>query len=258
MVQLARLRTRGEAARHGGRSGPARSSAPRRGRLAFAHVRASIRAMASDPLVVLVVAAVIGGLVAFAVLLLAGVGVVRWLRLPQELPEIPRFEPPPPPLRAHPDRAAARAVAARQAELRQLFARGLGICQATQQCQEMLGAVEGLSGLDGALRDPALAELRRSSATSAGALTVADQALRQLDEELRGAPAADAAPIPAIAATAAIVDQQALAAQGALASARAAVQALPDLTGRRRLWLMLALLAVMVAWVAAMALITRR
>ncbi len=218
--------------------------------------------MASDPLVVLVVAGVIGGLVAFAVLLLAGAGVVRWLRLPQELPEIPRFEPPPPPLRVHPDRAAARVAAARQAELRQIFARGLGICHAAQQCHELLGGVEALTGLDAALRDPALTELRRCSATSSAALTVADQSLRELDQTLRGAPAtapaAGAAPVADIAAVAAVVDQQALAAQGALAAARAAVQALPDLTGRRRLWLMLALLAVMVAWVVAMALITKR
>jgi hypothetical protein len=216
--------------------------------------------MPNDPLVALyAVAAVIGGLLAFAALLLAGVGVVRRLALPQELPEGPRFEPPPPPLRARPDRAAAREAAVRQEALRALYARGLPILRSAQQCHELLGAAEGVAGVDPAVKTTALAELQRSAATAAAAATAADQALRQLDQELRRVPGPDAAGLAAAATAASVcVDQQALAAQGALAAARAAAAALPDLQGRRRLWLMLGLLAVMVAWVVAMALITRR
>ena len=76
--------------------------------------------------VVLVTAAIIVALLVFAGLLLFGTGLVRWLRLPTDLPEGPRFEPPAPtpvddPAGA-PERAAAQAlVAARGTRARALW-----------------------------------------------------------------------------------------------------------------------------------------
>ncbi len=65
--------------------------------------------------VVLVTVAVVAALLLFAGLLLFGTGLVRWLALPTDLPEGPRFEPPPP--TPTDDRTGATARAAAQAEV---------------------------------------------------------------------------------------------------------------------------------------------
>ena len=68
--------------------------------------------MTGDPVVV--VMAVSAALIVFSLVLLGGARLVRLLGLPQDLPEGPRFEPPPPPILATADRAQARAVRAAQ------------------------------------------------------------------------------------------------------------------------------------------------
>jgi len=60
--------------------------------------------------VVLVTGAIIAALLVFAGMLLLGVAIVRWLKLPTDLPEGPRFEPPPPDLIEDPAGAAERAA----------------------------------------------------------------------------------------------------------------------------------------------------
>jgi hypothetical protein len=65
-----------------------------------------------------VMGAVAAALMVFGGALLAGSRLVRCLRLPQDLPDGPRFSPPPPPVLELPDRVRAAAVRATQ-ELRQ-------------------------------------------------------------------------------------------------------------------------------------------
>jgi hypothetical protein len=77
-------------------------------------------AMPSDPVVVVI--AVSAALMVFSLILLGGVRLVRLLGLPQDLPEGPRFEPPPPPLLAVADRAQAQAVRANQVHHHARFA----------------------------------------------------------------------------------------------------------------------------------------
>ncbi len=60
--------------------------------------------------VVLITGAIVAALLVFAGMLLLGVAIVRWLRLPTDLPEGPRFEPPPPDLVEDPAGAADRAA----------------------------------------------------------------------------------------------------------------------------------------------------
>lgn len=63
------------------------------------------------------------GLLAFAGMLQLGVLIVRWLKLPQDLPEGTRYSPPAPPLVDRQSPEAARATAALQDRRRGLFAR---------------------------------------------------------------------------------------------------------------------------------------
>lgn len=58
--------------------------------------------------------AVVAALLVFAVVVVGGRWLVQRLRLPTDLPEGPRFEPPPPPAVDRCDPAAARAAAAIQ------------------------------------------------------------------------------------------------------------------------------------------------
>lgn len=70
-----------------------------------------------------VVGGVMVGLLAFGGMLLLGVAIVRWLKLPQDLPEGARYSPPAPPMVDSQTPEAARATAALQDRRRGLFAR---------------------------------------------------------------------------------------------------------------------------------------
>lgn len=62
-------------------------------------------------------------LLAFAGMLQLGVLIVRWLKLPQDLPEGARYSPPAPPMVDRQSPEAARATAALQDRRRGVFAR---------------------------------------------------------------------------------------------------------------------------------------
>ncbi len=98
------------------------------------------------------------GLLAFGGMLLLGVAIVRWLKLPQDLPEGARYSPPAPPLRDVQSPEDARATAALQDRRRGLFARA-----------------QALHGRG----DAAIADL----ALEPAALDRADTALRALEHE---------------------------------------------------------------------------
>ena len=104
-----------------------------------------------------VIGGVMVGLLAFGGMLLLGVAIVRWLKLPQDLPEGARYSPPAPPMVDVQTREAARATAALQDRRRSLFARAQ--------------ALQGKG--DGAITDLPL---------EAAALDRADAALRNLEE----------------------------------------------------------------------------
>ncbi len=74
-----------------------------------------------------VIGGVVGALLAFSAMLLGGLRLVRWLGLPQDLPEGARYSPPAPPLRPAGDPASARVVAGFQARRRALYARARAV-----------------------------------------------------------------------------------------------------------------------------------
>lgn len=74
-----------------------------------------------------IVGGVIAGLLIFSAMLLGGLRLVRWLGLPQDVPEGAHYSPPAPPLRAAGNAAEAQAVAALQARRRALYARARAI-----------------------------------------------------------------------------------------------------------------------------------
>lgn len=210
--------------------------------------------MPADPqLVFVAMAVVIGGLLLFVALLFAGLGVVRLLKLPQELPEGPRFEPPPPPARSGGDRVEARRVAERQARLRQVYAQAHDAVRAGWSCRELRSACV-LSAGDERMRQ-AGEILARTSATARTAAEAAEALLTDCDKRLR----ADHAALsdPDIAALGETLAGHAVTAQGALSEARRATEGLVGDGGRRRILLMLVALAVMVVWIVLMQLLRK-
>jgi hypothetical protein len=210
--------------------------------------------MPFDPaLVNLVMAALVGGLVLFASLLLFGTRLVRWLKLPQDLPEGPRFEPPPPPAVARGDRARAAQTAAAQARLAALYADAHAVVRAAAACQDLHHQVSTSGPQEQFVA--AAAVTGRTSATAVNAANAVEMALMACDRRLRGDRAAVGD--EELAALARTISGHALTAQGALAEARLAVAPLPD-GGNRRLILLVLLLVVMIAWVVAMQTLLRR
>jgi hypothetical protein len=216
--------------------------------------------MPDDPsLVTLAVLSVIGGLAAFAVLLLAGVRLVRWLALPQDLPDLLRFEPPPPPLRATGDAAAARVAAERQGRLRAAFARGLEAQRCALRCHELQVALDQAAasgtGPDGEALRAAAATGARAAATARAAAGAADQLAGDAGRRHRAV--AEGLDDAAILALDQALAAQAVTATGALAEAEAAAARLSDADGRRRIWVMLMVLGALLAWVVAMQVLLR-
>jgi hypothetical protein len=203
----------------------------------------SISAMHADPETLFaVVAAMVGGLMGFAVLLLAGVALVHALRLPQDLPDGPRFEPPPPPLQPRGERGLALKAAQRQAVVAALYARARELEHGGRECQALMGALATAPVQAGA--SAGLAQ-RLQAATEACAAVAT--AMRAFDGSLRAAPLSDAGSEAFAAALAAREPEV----QDALAAARkvAADPAAPG-PGRHRLLLLFAFLLL---WLAALA-----
>jgi hypothetical protein len=206
--------------------------------------------MQADPqTLIAVVVALVGGLLAFAILLLAGVALVHALRLPQDLPDGPRFEPPPPPLRARGEVQGARQAAQRQAAVAALYAHARDLDLQERECQ----ALAALAAPAGAPRPPpAVAVPAAQLQAAAEACAAAQGALRAFDQRLRGAPAADAgndALAAELAACAPVVGE-------ALAAARALAAAAPAAGPPRRRLLLLA--AFLLLWLAALAVLLWR
>lgn len=218
--------------------------------------------MPPDPsIVMLAVMSAIGGTMVFALLLLFGTWLVRRLKLPQDLPEVLRFEPPPPPLRPTGEVATARVTAERQGRLRAAFARGLESQRSAMRCHELLIALERAVaaapvGADGEPLRLAAASGARAAATARSAATAAEQLVREADQRLRAEASGfdDAAIVALDRALAA----QSVTATGALTEAESAARLLTDADGRRRIWVMLLILGALLAWVIAMQVLLRR
>ena len=210
--------------------------------------------MPADPqLVFVAMAVVIGGLMLFVALLFGGLGVVRLLKLPQELPEGPRFEPPPPPARVGGDRVEAKRVAERQARLRQVYAQAHDVVRTSWSCRDLRSTLVPVAG-DERVRH-ASEVVTTASATARTASDAAEALLADCDKRLR----ADHASVTdaEIAALSETLQSHAVTAQGALTVARQAAEGLAGDGGRRRILLMLAALAVMVVWIVLMQFLRR-
>ena len=207
----------------------------------------SIAAMPASPeLLIAVIAAMVGGLLVFATLLLVGVELVRRLGLTpkrSELPDGPRYEPPPPVVRARGVHAAARATGERQAALIALFARARAVDHAVHESAAIdlaLAEIPAGAAAAAAFKAPL------ASAKEAGAAVEA--ALLTCDQRLRAAPEDDAG----TAALNAELNVREPAVQAALEQARALADAHLAEGGRLRL-LLLVLLLVLAVWLAVMA-----
>lgn len=176
-------------------------------------------------------AAVVGALFAFAGLLQAGLFVVRWLKLPQDLPEGAYFSPPAPPIADRLTPAEARARAQATVALRRLYVMAHLAQRAAVACADTIA-------LAPSERQPTLVALTERAKAAAEA---ADAAARQ---------AAPADP-----------DRVRAGLRAALAARREARAAVADCAGddgarRRRLLLMLGVLVVL--WALSMTLILIR
>ena len=198
-------------------------------------------------LLVLSMAALIGGLVIFAGLLVFGTAIVRWLKLPQDLPEGPRFEPPPPPSVARGDRGAAALAAAAQARLGAVYAEAHAVVRMAMECQDLHQQVVAAGPAEPFAAVAPVTE--RSSATAVTSATAVEQSLAAFDRRLRTERAAVSDGDVAILRKE--LAAHALTAQGALAQAREATAPLPD-GSNRRLILLVVMLVVMIGWVIAM------
>lgn len=204
--------------------------------------------MAPGPdLPLLSMCALIGGLLLFAALLLLGTVIVRWLKLPQDLPEGPRFEPPPPPTVPRGARARAAATAAEQARLRTLYAEAHAVAQAAAECQDLhqqvtnAGAVEPY-GAVAVITGPCAATALASSKVVESELNAFTARLHQERAAIGEAE---------IAALHQLLAEHARTVQGALTQVRSAIAPLPD-GGNRRLIMLVVMLVVMILWVVAM------
>jgi hypothetical protein len=211
--------------------------------------------MPVDPqLLPLSMAAIVGGLMIFALLLLFGTKLILWLKLPQDLPEGPRFEPPPPPSVLRGDRTTAAATAAVQARLQAIYTQAHAVVRAATECQEMHLLVRSAGPVEPFAAVAPVTE--RCSATAVTSATAMEHVLAAFDRRLRADRAA--VTVADMEAVTRDIAHHALVAQGALSEARAAIAPLPNGGANRRLYMLLALLAVMIVWVFAMQYILRK
>ncbi len=122
-----------------------------------------------------VMTAVVAALAVFSLLILGGVRIVAWLHLPQELPEGPRFEPPPPEIIDLPDPSRAASVAQRRGRLREIYGNAYAAFRAAGTCHE------ALAGLPAGAPAPERKELQELVAAVDRQLTVAEASLRDDD-----------------------------------------------------------------------------
>ena len=185
--------------------------------------------------------AVVAALVLFAGLLHLGLSIVRRLKLPQDLPEGPHYEPPPPPVSEALTPAAARAVAAVQAQRRAMYARAHGAARAAADCAE--ASLIPLIATPGAPAPAAAqADLLRHAAEAKAAAEAAEAAMRGSD----------------LAQAAADTERHAAVADAALVACAAVLAPFPE-PGNRRMWIMLVALGVVVViWLFIVVLLPQR
>lgn len=178
---------------------------------------------------------VVVGLLIFAGLLLLGMLIVRFLKLPNDLPEGPHFEPPPPAIKDVLSPAEASHIAAQQARLYHLYGRARHAHQAAQLCAEL--AAQSYAAAANA-PDPvqAKADLVRLAASAKQAAEHADHGVRQVEvDDVK-------------------IEQWVTETQSAASEAQALAIRFPS--GReRRLRLMMIVLVVLVVWTVLMYLI---
>lgn len=167
-------------------------------------------------------AAVIVAMLIFAGLTLFGVRIVRWLSLPNELPDELRYAPPPPPPRAATPGGEAREIAARQGKLAALH----GSARETARCYEAVAELQ--MAVSGTVAEPVVAS---AAARIGEAVAEADAALAKGGDE-----------------AVAVIARARGAAEAALAEARTAAATVPG--GNRRLVLLAVLVVVMLLLLA--------
>lgn len=186
-----------------------------------------------DELLVPMVGVVVA-LLLFGALLQWGVWIIRRLKLPNDLPEGPHFEPPPPAIRDAIGPDEARRIAAVQLQRRARFARARAAATAAMRCAEW--ASQDYPTAAG-MTDPR-PELQRLADQAKAAAESAERLVRSTDDE----------------AQAGAIDHHATTAETAASQAEAIVAKHPS--GReRRLRIMLIILAVMIVWCALMFLV---
>lgn len=216
--------------------------------LAIAAPLSSLRAMHDDPtLVIATVAAMIGGLLAFALLLLGGGLSVRWLKLPRDLPEGPRHEPPPPAIRSRGDRVAAAACAQRQAELQALYSRAWAVSKSMEEYQKVTGS-QPHGNLSPEVKDV----IARMDGQAAKASASVLEALAAYDARLRKEPGSDAGS----ADFSALCAREGALVTEALATLRSAVDGPAVGGGMSRRWL-LVIAVILVLWLVALLTLAR-
>lgn len=185
-------------------------------------------------------AALVLGLGIFAILLLLGLAVVRYLRLPCDLPEKIRFEVPPPALRDAAEKAGAPAVAAQRQAWGARLALARTVINDGLACQETLAALAS----DPIASDPAHAE-NMAALRQAGqeAIAAAEEAERMVDH-VRTTPEDHVftGGLEALAQRAADARRQ----------MEAVLARLPLASGNRRIGMLLMVLVVTLVWLAAM------
>ncbi len=193
--------------------------------------------------VIVVFGAMTSALFAFSGMVLFGVRLVRWLQLPQDLPEGARYEPPAPP--AHYDSSFAEAgrIAALTAARATVYAQAHAAYRAAVFTHDAAAQLRERSAA--APDDRTLAQ---ATATAVEAATTAGVATTSADAALPTAAAApSAADIAAVASTVAMFAATAESAQQAATQALSTVPTPPR--SRRLLYVLIAILA---AWALAM------
>jgi hypothetical protein len=175
-----------------------------------------------------VILSVILALAGFSAALLLGVWLVRRFALPQELPEDLLFDAPPPAVLSRPDRTLAREAAARQGELARPFAQAKILCR---QAQEIRQAGECWAALDDEVATPHRQACERAKAASEAPLSALQEALQSREAARIAACCEQHGPVIS-------------AAHAACAEARSRVPPADN----RKLWLLLALLVLAIAF----------
>jgi hypothetical protein len=181
---------------------------------------------------------VIGGAFLFALALLSGIRIVRVLRLPQDLPDAIRFEPPPPLLREVADRDQAIAAASKQDRLRRIYQDGRRAVLAAQRTHDLAAlatAVAARQATGGAAKPEiraAIATVTRAAEQAANAAMLSERAMREPNLDAAEAQCRDHADVAA----------------AALVSADRAMTELPESDDRQRIYLLVILLVLVGAW----------